>query len=350
MKKSLVSLTLAGLLWGLTVPLSKLALDWLEGGWLTVVRFGIAAPILAVLARKHLRAAFTPAILLAGAAGYGVVIVLQNAGIGQTSVSHAALIVGAVPALVALISTATGRASTGPVAWVGFGLALGGVAMVAGGGGGDASLSGDALVLLSVSLSAVFVVAQPALLKGRDPMAVTAVQMLAGMAAGIPNAAFEGLPSAPASATPLIALAALATLGTLAPFALFAFGQSRVPAELAGAFLNLEPLVGTAAGALAFGDPFGNPQLIGGAAILIGIALSADPRGAAFRTTKYQAAPSRADRINETLQLLPSTSHDPPPHPHLTHHHSQDLRDPGGARGSLRARGSRRLLRLVTAD
>jgi drug/metabolite transporter (DMT)-like permease len=351
MKKSLVSLTLAGLLWGLTVPLSKLVLDWLEGGWLTVVRFGIAAPILAVLAHRNLRAAFTPAILLAGAAGYGIVIVLQNAGIGQTSVSHAALIVGAVPALVALITTATGRASTGPVAWIGFALALGGVAMVAGGGGGDASLSGDALVLLSVSLSAVFVVAQPGLLKGRDPMAVTAVQMLAGMAAGIPNAALEGLPHAPASAAPVIALAGLASVGTLAPFALFAYGQSRVPAELAGAFLNLEPLVGTAVGALAFADPFGSPQLAGGAAILIGIALSTDPRGSAFRTTRYKPAPSRADGINETLQhVLPRISHDPPRPPHLTHHHSEDLRDPGGARGSLRARGSRRLLRLVTTD
>src|SRR5215813_12222726 len=124
MKKSLVSLTFAGLLWGLTVPLSKLVLDWLDGGWLTVVRFGIAAPILAVLARKHLRAAFTPAILLAGAAGYGVVIVLQNAGIGHTSVSHAALIVGAVPALVAMITAVRGTGSTSPRAWLGFALAL----------------------------------------------------------------------------------------------------------------------------------------------------------------------------------------------------------------------------------
>jgi O-acetylserine/cysteine efflux transporter len=351
MKKSLVSLTLAGLLWGLTVPLSKLVLDWLDGGWLTVARFGIAAPILAVLARKRLRAAFTPAILLAGAAGYGVVIVLQNAGIGQTSVSHAALIVGAVPVLVALITTCTGRAATGPVAWAGFGLALGGVAMVAGGGGGGATLAGDALVLLSIGLSAVFVVAQPSLLKGRDPIAVTAVQMLAGMAAAIPNAALEGMPSTPPSAGPAIALAALATAGTLVPFALFAYGQSRVPAELAGAFMNLEPLVGTAAGALAFGDPFGSPQLIGGAAILIGIALSTDPRGSAFRTTRDKPAPSRAEAPGGSLlPVLPRISHDPPDHPHLTHHHSEDLRDPGGARGSLRARGSRRLLRLVTTD
>ena len=61
----------------------------------------------------------------------------------------------------------------------------------------------------------------------------------------------------------MLALALLAFAGTVGPFALFAYGQSRVAPELAGAFLNLEPLVGTAAGALAFGDPFGPLQLLG---------------------------------------------------------------------------------------
>jgi O-acetylserine/cysteine efflux transporter len=341
-RSPLIALTLAGLLWGLTVPLSKLVLDWLDGGWLTVARFALAAPILAWAARRTLRAAVTPAILLSGAAGYGIVIVLQNAGIVRTSVSHAALIVGAVPALVALLAAATGRASTGARAWLGFGLALGGVGLVAGGGGGGATLGGDALVLLGVVLSAAFVVAQPALLKGRDPIAVTAVQMLAGMAAAIPNAAFEGLPAAPHSAGPVAALAALALAGTLAPFALFAYGQSRVAPELAGAFLNLEPLVGTAAGALAFADPFGVPQLSGGAVILLGIALSTgraarrspvgepakgrlparsprrrhggrvhamkpgphadDREGSAYRTEKCRPAPSLRSGAGETLR------------------------------------------------
>ncbi len=275
---ALVALVAAGLLWGLTVPLSKLALEWLDGGWLTVTRFAIAAPLLAVLARKHLRAAFTPRILLAGAIGYGLVIVLQNSGIEQTSVSHAALIVGATPALVALAAAASGRSSAGPAAWAGFALALVGVGIVAGGGGGAASLGGDAIVLLSVSISASFVLIQPSLLRGRNPFAVTAVQMIGGGLAAVPHAALEGLPHAPASATPVLALLTLAFAGTVGPFALFAYGQSRVAPELAGAFLNLEPLVGTAAGALAFGDPFGPTQLLGGAVILAGIALSTTPR------------------------------------------------------------------------
>jgi hypothetical protein len=43
----------------------------------------------------------------------------------------------------------------------------------------------------------------------------------------------------------------------------------------AGAFLNLETMIGAAFGALAFGDPFGVPHVGGGVAILLGIALSA---------------------------------------------------------------------------
>ena len=71
---ALLALVAAGLLWGLTVPLSKLALDWLPGGWLTFVRFAIAAPLLALVRRRDLRAAFTPRILFAGAVGYGLVV------------------------------------------------------------------------------------------------------------------------------------------------------------------------------------------------------------------------------------------------------------------------------------
>jgi hypothetical protein len=67
----------------------------------------------------------------------------------------------------------------------------------------------------------------------------------------------------------------LAVGGTLVPFTLFAWAQARVSPEIAGAFLNLEPLVGVVVGAAAFGDPVGAAQIVGGLAILAGIALNA---------------------------------------------------------------------------
>lgn len=274
--RAYLALTLAGLIWGLTVPLSKLALGWLDPAWLTVVRFGVAAPVLAVVARGRLRAAFSPAVAAWGAAGYGMVIVLQNVGIERTSVSHAALILGAVPALVALIAAAGGRGSSGPVAWAGFALALAGVAVIAG-SGGSASLGGDGLVLASAALTAVYITAQRPLLQGRDPIAVTAVQMMAAAAVALPMAlVFGETPAAHAADAELLATLLLATVGSVLPYALYAYGQARVEAEVAGAFVNLEPLVGALAGAVVFSEPFGTVHLVGGTAIVIGIVLSLD--------------------------------------------------------------------------
>src|SRR5436190_776731 len=274
-----LALALAGSLWGLTVPLSKVGLGWLDAGWLATMRFAIAASLLGVLARGKLRAALSPGVIAAGAVGYGGVILLQNAGIRHTSVTHASLIVGAVPVLVVVIAAVLGRGTASAAAWIGSLVALAGVGLVAGGGGEGTSLTGDLLVLASVSGSAGFIVAQPKLLHGRDAGAVTAVQLAAGGVATLPFAIlFEGVPAVPATVTPVVAVLALALVGTALAFSLFAWAQTRVPAEVAGAFVNLEPLVGAATGAVAFHDAVGMTQMLGGTAILAGIALGAPPR------------------------------------------------------------------------
>src|SRR5215471_11745925 len=285
-RHAVAALIAAGLLWGTTVPLSKLALEWLSPGWLTAV-------LLAAARRRGLRRAFTPAVLAAGALGYGGSVLLQNAGISRTSVTHAALLIGAVPVLVAIIAAVWHRTVARPVAWFGFAMSLGGVGLVtAGSRGGGATLTGDGLVLASLVISATVTVAQGRLLTGRDPVAVTAVQFLGAALGALPIAALtEGTPAVPGGAGPVLAVVALTAGGTLLPFALFAFGQSRVSAEVAGAFLNLEPLVGAIAGAVAFGDPVGLTQAAGGVAIVAGIGLSSLPLLSSRRTAPGQTAP-----------------------------------------------------------
>jgi drug/metabolite transporter (DMT)-like permease len=277
-RNALAALAAAGLIWGLTVPMSKVAMGWLDPLWLTAARFAAAGPVLALAARGSLRRALTWRVAGWGVLFYAGVVGIQNVGVAMTSVSHGALICGSVPAFVALVALAGGRGSAGPVAWTGFGIAALGVVLVAGTGGGASPL-GDGLVLLAAFLSAFYVVAQPSVLDGRDPAAVTAVQMTAGALAVAPFAiVFDGLP--PVGAVPtlheLSAFAALAGLGSLVPFVLYAYGQKRVAPEVAGAFVNLEPLVGATIGAFAFGDPFGTPQLVGATAIVGGILMSVD--------------------------------------------------------------------------
>jgi O-acetylserine/cysteine efflux transporter len=277
-RSAIFALAAAGTLWGLNVPLTKLALGWLAPGWLTVVRFAVAAPLLALVGRRGLRDALTLRVLASGAIGFGAVIVLQNAGIERTSVSHAAVVIGAAPVLVALIAASFGRAATRPLTWGGYAIALVGIALVAGAGGGGATPRGDLLVLASVVLSAAFIAMQPRLLEGRDAAAVTALQFAGGALIAMPVAVLtEHAPHAPGTTVPVLALAALALAGTPLPFWLFAFGQSRVPAELAGAFLNLEPVVGAVAGWLVLGEPAGAWQIMGVAAVIAGIAMSTLP-------------------------------------------------------------------------
>ena len=277
-RTAILALLAAGSLWGLTVPLSKLALGWLGPDWLAAARFAVAAPVLAVVGRRGLRAAISPTVIASGAVGFGAVILLQNAGIARTSVSHAAVLVGVVPMLVALIAAGLRQSRTSGLSWAGYGLALLGIALVAGGSGGGASDGGDGLVLGSAALSAAFIALQPRVLAGRDAAAVTAVQFAAGALLALPLAlAREGLPAAAHSSGPVLAFAALAAAGTLLPFWLFARGQARVSAQLAGAFVNMEPLVGAAVGWLAFGNVAGPRQLLGATAVLLGIALSATP-------------------------------------------------------------------------
>jgi hypothetical protein len=162
-------------------------------------------------------------------------------------------------------------------------------------------------VQASLILSATVTVAQGRLLTGRDPVAVTAVQFLGAALGALPAAALtEGAPAVPGGAGPVLAVVALAVGGTLLPFTLFAFGQSRVSAEVAGAFLNLEPLVGAIAGAVAFGDPVGFAQVAGGVAIVAGIGLSSLPLLTSRRTSPGQTAPPATNHATYDQAARPS--------------------------------------------
>src|SRR6185312_4748335 len=226
--RAVAALAAAGVAWGTSIPLSKAALGWLPPAWLVVARFALAAVVLlAAVDRPSLRAALRGPIIAWGAAGLGGSVLIQNAGLSQTSVTHAALLIGAGPVLVAVIAAAWQHNVARPVAWAGFAISLGGAAG-----------AGDALVLVSVLIASSLTVAQGQLLKGQNPAAVTAVQFLGAAIAALPVAALtEGLPPAPpaggASVVAVLAVVGLAAVGTLAPFTLFAFGQRQVTAEVA---------------------------------------------------------------------------------------------------------------------
>ena len=257
--------------------MTKTALGGFGPGWLTVLRFTVAGLILIAVLRPRLQDV-RPALVLWGALGYGACIAIQNVGLTRTSVTHAALLVGAVPVLVAVMAVIFDRARVRPTAWMGFGLSLAGIAVVAGSGGGDASLIGDALVLVSVVVGSGFTIVQARMLPGQDVIAVSAAQFLASAALIAPIALItEGVPGPGPSGWPMsavLAAVALATVGTVLPYTLFALGQTGVAPQVAGVFLNLETLVAAVLGATLFGEAMGAGQAVGAVVLLVGIYFS----------------------------------------------------------------------------
>src|ERR1700758_5849958 len=75
-RHAVAALIAAGLLWGTTVPLSKLALQWLGPGWLTAVRFGLAAAVLLPVARRRGQRILEVRLLLSGAVGDGATVIV----------------------------------------------------------------------------------------------------------------------------------------------------------------------------------------------------------------------------------------------------------------------------------
>lgn len=295
------ALIAAGILWGITVPLSKLALAWMAPGWLAFIRFVLAAAVLLVVSRRQLRSAVSPAILVTGGIGYGGSVLLQNVGIQHTSVTHAALLIGATPVLIAIIAAALRHSLAKPLAWAGFAMSLVGVAFIASGQGSGSTLGGDGLVMAAQLVSAGFTVSQARLLRGRDPIAVTALQLMAAAVMVLPIAVVtEPRMPGSVSASALLATIGLVVAGTVGPTALFAFGQSRVAADVAGAFLNIEPLVGALLGMALFADPLGPVQFAGGAAIVTGIALSTAQVMQAERRRRAASAATSAFAVSVT--------------------------------------------------
>jgi drug/metabolite transporter (DMT)-like permease len=281
------------------------ALRWLGPAWLVALRFGLAAIVLAVGARGRLRAAVRPRTLLWGALGYGAMVLLQTEAIHLTDVSRVALLSGIVPGVVALLAIVQHRRLPAAPVVLGLAGAVGGVALTSG-GAGHGTLGGNGLLLASSLLAAAWVIAQPSLLDRGSPVAVTAVQMAAAALTALPVAILsEPLPGPPGRGA-LLALLGLVVLGTLLPFTLYAWARTRVSDELAGAFFNLEALVGWAVGVLAFQDPFGARGMLGMILVLGGILLvAAEPGGHRYQRDRLgrRRRPSRLRRPADGCRL-----------------------------------------------
>jgi drug/metabolite transporter (DMT)-like permease len=280
---------LAGTLWGTGFYWGRLALNEMSVEHMVLYRFLFASlgifPVL-LFHRARLTGPELRLLLIASAFGIPIQFLLQFHGLALTTVSHASLMVGSMPVLLAAAATLFAGERLDRIGWLALCGSTAGAALVVLGGSrgpaarGEPTLTGDLLVVASLFTALAWVLLSKKLMETHSPPLVTAYTILSGTAMLIAVALGPWmlspwthktpapLPFAHVSATAWTALAIGGLLCTATTTLLWNWGIHHVPASRAGVFLNIEPALGSWLGVELLGEHLGPYAWVGGALIL----------------------------------------------------------------------------------
>jgi drug/metabolite transporter (DMT)-like permease len=276
------SCALASSLWGCGFYFGKIALAEMNVGAMVLYRFLFATLALTPLLLLH-RPRFTRAdwglLLLASFLGIPLQFLLQFSGLALTTVSHASLMVGTMPVILAVGATLFAHERMDRIGWFALALSTFGAALIALGarhatGANRPTLTGDLLVVLSLVIALAWILLNKRLMLRHSPLTVTAYGIAAGTAMlllVVPllyRQPFGPSHLAAISLKAWLALAASGLLCTASTTLLWNWGLTQVPASQAGVLLNMEPLIGSLLGVFLLHESLGPSARTGGALIL----------------------------------------------------------------------------------
>ena len=296
------ALAVVYVVWGSTYLAIDLAVETLPSFLMLAVRFAIAGAILYLLSS---RGAERPRLVhwRSALAVGGALLLLGNGGVAY-AVQHAdtgvvALIVGSVPLWMALLDRVVYGQRLAPTAVAGLVLGFGGIAFLARPGGGG-SVAGLVVVLLgSLAWAAGSLYARRAPAPS-NALQGASMQMLAGAAllaiVGVAGGELGRLDLGATSTSSWLALVYLITLGSLVGFSAYIWLLKAAPTHLVGTYAYVNPVVAVLLGALWLGEPITPSILLGGAAIVVAVALivSARPVAEGRPRRRLLALPARA--------------------------------------------------------
>ena len=269
---------LASCFWGCGFFFGKIALAEMSSAFMVLYRFLFAMiPLLPLLLLHWPSFSRREWGLLAVASFLGVPLqfLVQFYGLSMTTVSHAALMIGTMPVVLAVGATFFAQERLDAIGWVAMAISTAGAALIALSGrshtAGGSSLEGDLLVVLSCLIALFWILFNKRLMHGHSHLTVTAYGIACGTVMLIPWVLLShGLPPvAQVSMKAWGALAASGILCTATTTLLWNWGMTQVPASQAGVLLNIEPLMGSLLGVFVLGDRLGPTAWIGGAMILL---------------------------------------------------------------------------------
>ncbi len=290
---------LAGTLWGTGFYFGRLALDEMSVKYMVLYRFLFATLGMLPVALHHrirLTWAETRTLLFAAAFGVPIQFLMQFHGLVRTTVSHASLMVGAMPVMLGVAAVIFAGERLDWFGWLALGGSTAGAALVVLGGNRSTngyeqpSLAGDLMVLASLFVALAWILLSKKLMETHSPTAVTAYTILSGTAmlaiwvlgpwalSPLTHAKVDPMPFAHVSATAWTALIISGLFCTATTTFLWNWGIHHVPASRAGVFLNIEPALGAWLGVELLGEHLGPFAGVGGALIL-GAAVAMTLRG-----------------------------------------------------------------------
>lgn len=297
---------LASSFWGCGFFFGKIALAEMASPFMVLYRFLFAmAPILPLLYlhRPHFTRREWLTLGVASLLGVPVQFLVQFHALSITTVSHASLMVGTMPVILALGATLFAGERLDAIGWTAMAVSTAGAALIAlsgraiAGSGLGASLRGDLLVVVSLCIALFWILLNQRLMRGHSHLVVTAYGLALGTAmllAWVPLR--YGLPPvAQVSTRAWMALAASGVLCTAATTLLWNWGMTQVPASQAGVLLNMEPLIGSLLGILVLREQLGPAAWVGGAMILAAaVTLTSRPQRGVSAQQQANEAEARA--------------------------------------------------------
>jgi drug/metabolite transporter (DMT)-like permease len=268
---------LASAFWGCGFFFGKVALEEMNVGAMVLYRFAFAVLVLSPVLFTHrpgLNAREWRILLAASFLGVPVQFLLQFYGLSLTTVSHASLMVGTMPVILAVGATIFAHERMDRIGWVALAGSTVGAGLIAlgahGGGKGQPTLRGDLLVVVSLLIALAWILLNKQLMQRHSAIVVTAYGLFVGtaMLVCVEPLLFGTPPLAHISAKAWLASAGSGVLCTASSTLLWNWGMTQVPASEAGVLLNMEPLVGSLLGVLVLGETLGASAWMGGGLIL----------------------------------------------------------------------------------
>ncbi len=268
---------LAGSLWSTGFVFGKIALGSMGSSHMVLYRFWFACvALLPVLRTPRFGRGEWAQLLVASLLGVPVQFLVQFHGLSLTSVSHAALMVGSMPGILALGATLFAGERLPPSGWLALAGSSTGVALIVlsgghPGAGSQSGLLGDLLILVSLTVSLGWLLLNKSLVRRHSALQVTAWGALTGTAMlTVWVLLVNGPPPVRGvRAAAWWSLVASGVLCTAATSLLWNWSMRHVPASRAGVFLNIEPALGSALGIWFLGDRLGPLAWAGGGLILV---------------------------------------------------------------------------------